>query len=99
VVLNPLVALGKYLACCLAPPTLSPKTIKNLGVQFCDMDPAALTKESLKKKKKVKVIVKGKKGEAIRDQDANGAGGQHEEQEDKDGKQEGPRAKSQAKDS
>jgi hypothetical protein len=98
VVLNPLVALGKYLACCLAPPTLSPKTIKNLGVQFCDMDPAALTKESLKKKK-VKVIVKGKKGEAIRDQDANGAGGQHEEQEDKDGKQEGPRAKSQAKDS
>lgn len=41
------------MACEVAPPTISPSLIKNLGASFCDIDPAQLTEEVLTKKKKV----------------------------------------------
>lgn len=37
----------------VAPPTIPPSLIRNLGATFCDIDPAQLTQEALTRKKKV----------------------------------------------
>lgn len=47
----------RCIACSPSPPTLSPNLIKNLGMQFCDMDPELLD-GSLKREKKVGPIAK-----------------------------------------
>lgn len=42
----------RCISCCPTPPILSTKLIKNLGTQFCKMDPADLSDEALLKKKR-----------------------------------------------
>lgn len=42
----------RCISCSPKPPILSAKLIKNLGTQFCKMDPANLTDEALLKKKR-----------------------------------------------
>jgi hypothetical protein len=51
----------RCIACFPSPPTLSPKLIKNLGVQLCEMDPELLEEEVLKKERKTQPIVKRRK--------------------------------------
>jgi hypothetical protein len=41
------------IGCSAEPPILSPTVIKNLGAEFCKVEPSKLTEENLKKKKKL----------------------------------------------
>lgn len=49
---HPLVLPKKCICCTPSPPTLSPKVIKNLGVQFCGLDEDQVSEEALMNKKK-----------------------------------------------
>lgn len=59
----------KWLACSPSPPTLSSKLIRNLGTQFCEMNPELLEDAVLKKEKKSQPVSKkkvtGPKGQGI----------------------------------
>lgn len=67
------------ISCNPKPPTLSAKTIRNLGVQFCDMDPEDLAEDKLLQKEgKVDQVIKKKarKGKDKDDKEAeDGSGG------------------------
>jgi hypothetical protein len=46
-----------YLCCDTEPPTLSERTIRSLGKDFCKMPTKMISKEALKRKSKEKVLV------------------------------------------
>lgn len=63
-----------------SPPTLSPKSIRNLGVQFCGMDPKGLDENALRRGKKLQPIAKKRKSAAEKEKEVK-------EKEDKEGRE------------
>lgn len=67
-----------------SPPTQSSKIIRNLGVQFCEMNPECFEDEILKRRKKSQLVIRKKKGEEPKEQVIDEEEGSQEEPEDKD---------------
>ena len=82
----------RFLACSPSPPTLSAKVIRNLGMQFCDMNPESLEDDVVKKKKMHNPVIKkqGKK-------DTSNKGSNRQLTDDDEAEHEGPTGKDQAK--
>lgn len=76
----------RCLACSPSPPTLSTKLIRNLGVQFCEMNPELLEDAVLKKGKKNQLVSKKKKAADPNHQESSTGGKKNQDQPDDKGR-------------